>query len=265
MSDQTRQFSPFDDDGDDDDRTRVRPGHPDETTVNPSASADATRVNAPASADETRVNSSASVDATRVGEPVKDDGAWAGRATVRPPRPTREDWTSADDWATSSPREPRGKWWLPIVVGIVGLVLLGALGWGVYLIATNSDEPSDSPAVPQISAPGVQTPRTTTTTTTNQPTTTPPTTEPTTTEPTGPTEITVPALLGLSQQEAQEALTRRGLKFRSIVRPSENPAGTVIDSDPAEGQEVPPDTVVTLVIAAPQQAPPSIGGTRGQN
>ncbi|MFG1607150.1 PASTA domain-containing protein [Actinoplanes sp. NPDC049265] len=251
MSDETRQFSPFDDD-DDDDRTRVRPSHPDETS--PAGDDDRTVV-APHKG-ETSVMPNQDWKA--------DDAAWAGRAQVRPPRPSREDWTSSEDWSTSEPREPRGKWWMPIVVGIVGLLLLGALGWGIYLIATNTDEPSDNPTVPPVSAPAVQTPRTTKATTT-RPATTPPETEPTTTEPTGPTEVAVPALLGLSQEEAQAALTRSGFQSRVIYRPSESPAGTVIDSDPAEGQEVPPDTVVTLVIAVPQQAPPSTGGTPKQN
>jgi hypothetical protein len=230
MSDETRQFSPFDGDGDDDDRTKVQPSHPSENETRPL--------------------------------PRQDDAAWAGRAQVRPPGPGREVWTTdEDDWAATQARpEPRGKWWTPIVVGIVALLLLGALGWGVYLIATNTEEPSDSPSVPPISAPTVQTPRTTAPATT-QPTTTPPTTEPTTTEPTGPTEITVPALLGLSQEEAEQALNRRGLKSRSIFRPSDNPAGTVIDSDPAEGQEVPPGTQVTLVIATPRVGAPSTGPT----
>lgn len=233
MSDETRQFSPFDDDDDDDDRTRVQPSHPDEnrgkTEVMPNR------------------------------DWAADDGAWAGRAQVRPPRPSREDWGPAGDWSADEPRVPPSKWWMPIVVGVVALVLLGALGWGVYLIATNSDAPSDSPAVPQISAPTVQTPRTSAPVT--RPTTTPPTTQPTTTEPTGPTEITVPALLGLSQEEAEQALARRGLKSRTIFRPSDNPAGTVIDSDPAEGQEVPPDTQVTLVIATLRTGATSQGAT----
>ena len=33
--------------------------------------------------------------------------------------------------------------------------------------------------------------------------------------------------------------------------------GTVIDSDPPEGQEVPPDTTVTLIIAAAQPTTPT--------
>jgi beta-lactam-binding protein with PASTA domain len=39
------------------------------------------------------------------------------------------------------------------------------------------------------------------------------------------------------------------------------PAGTVIDSDPEEGQEVPPDTVVTLIIAAEPTTQPTTTST----
>lgn len=242
MSDETRQFSP---DDDDDDRTRVQPRQEgDETIVTPTPPG-VTQPGAtppgPARPDATSVMPNSDWQA--------DDKAWAGRAQVRPPRPSREVWTTTgDEWAPADPREPRGKWWMPIVLGIVGLVLLGALGWGIYLIASAEDgtgDPATPPSAQQ--APTVQVP-TTEATRSTAPTTTPPTTA-TTTNPTGPTAVTVPALVGLSQQEAQQALERRGLSSRTIQRPSDNPPGTVIDSDPAEGQEVPPDTQVTLVIA----------------
>jgi len=176
------------------------------------------------------------------------NGAWAGRAEVRPPRPGREEYTRTE-WTTVPP-EPRGKWWMPIVVGIVGLVLLAAIGWGIYLIAQNADDADTPPATtPSAVAPASTAP------TTTEPTTTPPTTTPTTTEPAEPAQVTVPALVGLSQQEAQQALERRGLSYRLIFRRSDAAAGTVIDSDPAEGQEVPEDTQVTLVIAAQRTTP----------
>jgi beta-lactam-binding protein with PASTA domain len=61
--------------------------------------------------------------------------------------------------------------------------------------------------------------------------------------------VTVPALRGLALADAQAALSRTGLSYRLIYRTSDAPPDTVIDSDPAEGQEVPPDTAVTLVVA----------------
>jgi PASTA domain-containing protein len=197
-------------------------------------------------------------DETSVMPPVRDwaaeNSAWAGRAEVRPPRPGDADYLTGSDWDVTPPDEPRGKWWMPILVGIVGLILLGLLGWGIYLIAQDSGDETPAPATSP-PAPIVTTEPTTTTAATTAPTTTPPTTEPT--ESTNPAEITVPALVGLSRADAQEALQRRGLRFRVISQPSDATPGNVIDSDPAEGQKVPADAVVTLVIAAPRTTAPT--------
>lgn len=200
-------------------------------------------------------------DVTSIMPPVGDaswgaaEAPWSGRAEVRPPRPG--DYASTD-WASEPPSEPRGKWWLPIVIGIVGLLLLALLGWGIWLIARaqgNGDTlgPATTPSAP---APTTARP-------TTPPTSAAPTTQQATTEPT-PSEVTIPALRGLSQDEARQALSRRGLSSRlRFVSSADAPPGTVIDSDPAEGQEVPPDTVVTLVIAAEPRtsATPSTGAT----
>jgi hypothetical protein len=125
------------------------------------------------------------------------------------------------------------------------------LGWGIWLIIQAQDKNNQTPApVPATSAAPATTPAT------SQPTT-PPTTAPTTTEPTK-TAVTIPALRGLSQQEAIQALSRRGLSSRlRFVASDDASPGTVIDSDPEEGQEVPPDTIVTLIIAAPPTTAPT--------
>ncbi len=255
--DETRQFSPLDDD-----QTRAGEIHPDDVPRSGDDELpDRTQQmpQTPVAGDDATVE--ASRDATSVMPPVRDwaeqDAAWSGRAEVRPPR--REQYTAVSEWdAVPPPTEPRGRWWMPILVGILALLLLAALGWGIYLIAQNSDDGADTPAP----APSAPAPTVTTTEPTTPPTSTaPPTTTPTTTEPTGPTEVTVPALVGLSQQEAEQALDRRGLSYRLIFRPSDAQAGTVIDSDPAEGQEVPPDTQVTLVIAAERTQPTTTPAT----
>jgi serine/threonine-protein kinase len=67
--------------------------------------------------------------------------------------------------------------------------------------------------------------------------------------------VTVPALKGLSQQEAKQALERCMLSYRLIFRSSDAAADTVIDSEPAEGQEVLAHTQVTLVIATQPSTP----------
>ncbi len=276
--DETRRFGPFDDDLDSTraagnhpiggprssedpplDRTQQMPAVPatgdDATSVTPRDGTAAMPPAFPAGGDATVVTPR---DGTAVMPPARDpagqDAAWAGRAEVRPPRP--DQYTTAPEWETVPPTEPRGRWWMPILLGILALLLLGALGWGIYLIVQNSDDDPAAPA-PTPSAPAPTTVATTEPTTT-PPTTTPPTTTPTTT---APAEITVPALTGLSQQEAQQALDRRGLSYRLIFRPSDAQPGTVIDSDPAEGQEVPPDTQVTLVIAAERTTPPTTPAT----
>jgi hypothetical protein len=243
------------------DHTEQMPRTGDETVLTPRASgdetvlaprADATSIMPPVDQDPGRAEAAARAAAGR------DDALWSGRAEVRPPRPGQGGDYVGDfpgDWDGAPPtREPRGKWWLPIVIGIAVLLLLALLGVGVWLIvrSSGSDEDSPSPAV------------TTTATTepTTEPTTTAPTTEPTTTqattEPTGPAEVTIPALKGLSSNDARQALDRTGLSYRlRFVTSDDADPGTVIDSDPGEGQQVPSDTTVTLIIAAAPSSSPT--------
>ena len=255
--DETRPFSPI---ADDDDATQASQNHPDDgprsgdawvfdRPESPGATTPTERV--PQADDPTAVTPrAAGPGGTSIMPPVGGDATWgaaeapwSGRAEVRPPRPG--EYASAD-WATEPPPEPRGKWWMPIVIGIVGLVVLALLGWGIWLIARAQGK-SDNAPTPTTTAPGLAPAPTNKPT---PPTTAAPTTQQTTTEPT-PSAVTIPALVGLSQDEARQALTRRGLSSRlRLVSSTDAPPGTVIDSDPAEGQEVPPNTVVTLVIAA---------------
>ncbi|MBU2670003.1 PASTA domain-containing protein [Actinoplanes bogorensis] len=199
---------------------------------------------------------------TAVMPPVGDDDwapsranpAWSGRAEVRSPQPGRG--YPEVDWAAAAPAQPKDRWWMPIVVGIVALILLAVLGWAIYLIVRNSSGgETPAPATSSAAAPA-ETVTTTTTSPSATPTTTSPEPEPSTTEPSA-SEITIPALRGLALADAQEALRSTGLNYRLIYRQAPDvPPDTVIDSDPVEGQEVPPDTMVTLVIAAaPTSAP----------
>jgi hypothetical protein len=184
--------------------------------------------------------------------------AWSGRAEVRSPRPGQGGDFTGEGWDGEPPeREPRGKWWLPIVIGIAVLVLLAVLGVGVWLIAKNSGSDDGTPA-PTSTA-------TATTAPTTEATTTPPTTAPTTTtttEPAEPAEVTVPALKGLSSADARQALDRSGLAYRlRFVTSTDADPGTVIDCDPAEGEQVPSDTTVTLIIAAAPSSSPTVSPT----
>jgi hypothetical protein len=233
--DETRQFSPFDEG---DDATRIQPPTgPDHPDVSP-------RSSDPGGLDPTR--QMPPVDPATAGA-----AAWAGRAEVRPPGPRFD--TTATEWAVAPPPEPRGRWWMPIVIGIVALVLLALLGGGIWLIIQAKDRNGGTPA-PAVTT-SVAAPETTEPTT--QPTTEVPTTTPPTTEPTN-TSVTIPALRGLSRSEAQQALSRRRLSSRlRFVISNDATAGTVIDSDPNEGQQVPPDTTVTLVIAVQPSGRPN--------
>ncbi len=186
--------------------------------------------------------------------PGRGNPAWTGRAEVRAPRPGGVTYTQPDEWAAPVGREPRDRWWMPILVGILALLLLAALGFGIYLIVQNSGGGTPAPVASVPATPARTTAATTPPTT--EPTTAP-TTEPSTTEPTA-TEVSIPALVGLSLPEAQAALARTGLNsYKLIYRDNDAPPGTVIGSDPAEGQEVPPDTTVTLLVARQSSTAPT--------
>ena len=266
--DETQQYGPLDHDDatrmDPDagagDATRASGNHPDGDTRSGDGRESDRTAQLPPADDPTAVTPGrGGRDATSIMPPVGDDerwgaaGApWSGRAEVRPPGPGEYQYTSTD-WSTEPTPEPRGKWWMPILIGILARILLAGLGWGIWLIAKAQDEPGNTPTpAPATSAAPETTPPST------QATPEAPTTQPTTEAPPTPSEVTIPALRGLSQQEAQQALSRRGLSSRlRFVNTTDAPPGTVIDSDPAEGQEVPPDTVVTLVIAAQPATSPT--------
>jgi hypothetical protein len=251
--DETRPFSSSDDD---DDAARVGGNHPDDGPRSGDAWVFDRTEQTPRVDDPTAVSPGpARPDATSIMPPVDAEPAWgaaeapwSGRAEVRPPRSGEYPST---DWTTEPPAEPPSKWWMPIVIGILALVLLALLGVGIWLIvrAQNKADTTPAPAI-SVTAPATARP-------TTQDTTQAATTQPTTAAPTVPA-VTIPALRGMSQDAAREALSRRGLSSRlRFVNSTDASPGTVIDSDPAEGQQVPPDTVVTLVIAAqPQTTPP---------
>jgi PASTA domain len=261
--DETGEYFPFAEDEEippiggplKDDRTAQLPraaGDADRTQLFPPTAAD----------DATSVIPAAATDGTRTERHPRStdnwadegDAVWSARAGVRPPRPGYGDDFTSTDWATVPADEPRGRWWTPIAVGIVALLLLALLGWGIYLIVQSTGDDATPGVTASPAAP-------VTTAATTAPTTTPPSTEPVTTRPATsapatPSDITVPALKGLSSEEARGALDRKGLNYRLRYVTSDSPAGTVIDSDPAEGQQVPADTVITLIIAAgPTTAP----------
>ncbi|AEV81053.1 hypothetical protein ACWT_0039 [Actinoplanes sp. SE50] len=191
-------------------------------------------------------------------DPAPQDDLWTGRAEVRPSAfDQNSDRYEVDEEVEG---EPAGHWWMPIVVGTVGLLLLALLGYGIYVIALHARKPAPTTTVAPAA---VTTVPATSATPTTAPTTTavsvPPTPVETTVVTTEPatTEVAVPALRGMPLADAKIALQRSGLGYRVIGRPSDAEPGTVIDSDPPEGRVVPPDTAITLVVAAGRTGGPA--------
>ncbi|MEU0076525.1 PASTA domain-containing protein [Micromonospora tulbaghiae] len=189
------------------------------------------------------------LDATAPQEPV---GAWSGRAGVPPPRPAGYPEPGAEWYGDE---QAGRRWWMPILLGVLALLLLGLIGVGVWLALRAADRNSDpGPAVPSISAQTSAGP-TTAAPTSAAPSSSPPSTPATT----APVEVPMPPLVGLPEAAARAALDRLDLDYRVQRRASDRPAGTVISTDPEAGYPVGEDDRVTIVVAVP--APPTSGPT----
>ncbi|MFF0654787.1 PASTA domain-containing protein [Micromonospora tulbaghiae] len=188
------------------------------------------------------------LDATAPQEPV---GAWSGRAGVPPPRPAGYP-EPGGEWYGDE--QAGRRWWMPILLGILALLLLGLIGAGVWLALRAADRNSDpGPPVPSVSAQTSAAP-TTAAPTSAAPSSSPPSTPPATT---APVEVPMPPLVGLPEAAARAALDRLDLDYRVQRRASDRPAGTVISTDPEAGYPVGEDDRVTIVVAVP--APPTSG------
>jgi hypothetical protein len=135
------------------------------------------------------------------------------------------------------------RWWLPIVLGLVALLLLGALGAGAWLILRNqNNKPAPAnigPATPTASARPSQTSASVAATTAAA--------SPTS----APAQVAVPPLAGLSAVQAQGILRQNQLNYRVVYRSDPNtPVGDVIETNPPEGTQVAPGSQVTLVISS---------------
>jgi hypothetical protein len=165
---------------------------------------------------------------------------WSGRAEV-PPAGVRAPGPATEQWARP-PGEDGGRWWMPIVLGLVGLALLGVLGYGLWLIGAADDDGSEPGPTPP--RPATVAPRTTA-----APTTAPPTPE---------QEVEVPRLVGESLEDAQARLDERGLTYRVEFEQTDSfQPGTVIRTRPRGGSDVEPGSQVTIVVAAePEETEP---------
>ncbi len=77
----------------------------------------------------------------------------------------------------------------------------------------------------------------------------------------GPQTVTVPNLQGLSRQEAITQLRQAGLEKGKVEeRPSTQPQGRVLESDPPAGKEVDRGTTVDLVVSSGPATVPDVVG-----
>lgn len=228
--------------------TRPIPPAPAETRPIPPGPAE-TRVTPPGPS-ETQVIPPGPAEIPRPA-PVREP-TWAGRAEV-PVRPAYDPRTQVPtDWAYAEEQEGR-RWWMPILVAVIGLVLLAVLlvaGW-VIADSVRRDTPGP-PATPSGAASAV----------TSAPTSAAPTSAVPTTVGTTRAVVAVPPLVGLSEAAATGLLEQLGLVPELRFEASDEPAGTVLATEPEEGAELTPGDVVVLVVAepAPSTPPATTGG-----
>ncbi|MFI2708722.1 PASTA domain-containing protein [Micromonospora sp. NPDC018662] len=232
----------------------------------PADDADATRAlprnaaGAGADADATRALPAGAprpLDATSRQEPV-GGAAWSGRAGVPPPRPAGYPEPGAEWYGDE---QAGRRWWMPILLGVLALILIGLIAAGVWLALRAADRdsgPGTPSAAPSVSVPASATSASAT------PTSAAPSSSPPSTPPTTAAEVPMPPLVGLPESAARLVLDRLGVDYRVQRRSSDRPAGTVIATDPEAGYSVGAGERVTLVVAAsaaPTTGAPTTGST----
>ena len=225
---------------------------PDATAKMPSAGDAGAGGDTGAGGDRTQMVPKPAADQTRQISPIEADAAWSGRAQGRGPR--AQDATTVGGWGASAepaPVEPRGRWWLPILWGLLALIVVAALILGGWLITRSSDNGTITPAATTAPAAPPPTPSSA------SPTSSSPSPSPSKPSPTV-ARVKVPKLVGLTSGKALQLLDKVGLSYRITQGPGDGPVGTVVASDPGEGVAVPPDTEVQLlVVDRPQSTTPS--------
>ncbi|MBQ1023145.1 PASTA domain-containing protein [Micromonospora sp. C95] len=193
----------------------------------------------------------APADATAQLPPTQRSGAaaWSGRAEVPSVRPGVDRQPAGGDWYADE--QPGRPWWLPILWGVLLLLLLALIGGGFWLARQGLD--GDGPAS-ESPSPTTQAPPTTAS---PSPTTASPSPPPTTSA--APAEVPVPPLVGLPEAAARAALDGLDLDYEVEYRPSDQPEGTVIATDPEAGELVAAGDEVRLVVASasPSPSPPT--------
>ncbi|WP_405091829.1 PASTA domain-containing protein [Micromonospora sp. NBC_01392] len=197
------------------------------------------------------------LDATSRQEPV-GDAPWSGRAGVPPPRSAAYPEPGAEWYADE---QAGRRWWMPILLGVLALILIGLIAAGVWLALRAADRdsgPGTPSATPSASAPASASSASAT------PSSASPSASPSGTPPTTAVEVPMPPLVGLPESAARTVLDRLGIDYRVQRRASDRPAGTVIATNPEAGYAVGEGERVTLVVAAsaaPTTGAPTTGTT----
>jgi hypothetical protein len=169
--------------------------------------------------------------------------AWSGRAGVPPPDSIR---ASEEVSAYQEPGASR-RWWMPLLLALLALVLLGLLAFGLWLIMRQDN--SSDPGTPAVTPPAPSTQ-----TVQSSPPAPSPTTAPSTQS--VPAQVVIPPLVGMDSDTAQSTLDRLGLTVRLVSRPDPAaPPGTVVETLPGEGSVVRQGSRITLVIASAAPSP----------
>lgn len=211
------------------------PADADRTSVL-SANDAATSIVRPLPSDATAIVAPGAVPAP----PPPGDGKWKGQAGVRPVTP---DGDVTGSWAVP---EPRRAWWLPIVLGIVGLLVLVGAAFALVVAMKGGSTPTPATSPPPTLS-----------------VTTPPVSDtPTPSTPSPSDSVTVglvvvpTSLNGLFLSDAETLLSQMGLNFTETPQISDTALpNTVIGTSPGAGTSVPVGSTVVLIYA---QAPPPI-------
>ena len=182
---------------------------------------------------------------------------WSARANVPQPGDPALRRSAPEEWIEEDPYQGRS-WFTPVIVGVVALVLVGALSVGLFLIyratADGGNAPPDQLPGVDVSSSGAVVP---------SPTRPPSTAAPTSAAPSETTEgppsnVAIPPLRGNTLAQATIKLQQLGLEVK-VVRRADGfvQPGEVLESDPGPGAMIAVGETVTLYVATAPTAAPS--------
>lgn len=136
---------------------------------------------------------------------------------------------------------PSRSWWLPILIGLLVLVLVGLIGLGLWL-ALRASNPVPTPSATPSAVPTAPSPT--------------PSPSPTASPSPSAATIPMPAVTNLSVSDALPILQGQGLVPKVVTQVNDTvPAGTVIATDPAAGVPVAVGSSVTVHVATASPSP----------